>query len=119
MINDDELRQLQERNPGRVAMPRQVASVLNALKQVRAFKSPTKLIRAQRAWEAIAGEEIASVSKVTAFVKGDLKVTVSSQALVHELGRLRHDALVEAINVELDGKDRVARIVVRSGRIQK
>jgi|GEM_PF-6321565 len=119
MHDDDYLNELRQRNPGRVVLPTRVNAWLGRLKTQRTFKPPTRVDRAKHAWAAVIGEDLAHVSEVKSFTHGDLRVTVSSQALVHELGKFRHDELVSSMNEKLEGKDHVARIVVRSGRLKK
>lgn len=119
MLHDEYLKQLRDLNPGRVTLPQGVAALLAEVKRRRLFKEPTRLQRLAHIWAEVVGEDIADVSQVTSATHGELRITVSSQALVHELGHFRHDELVERINQSLENKDRVARLSIRSGRIKR
>lgn len=114
----DYIKQLRQRDPGRERRPPvAIGGLFDALRPQRLFKASNRVERVASAWRRVVGDEISTASVVKSFRQGELKVVVSSQALAHELGTFRERELVAKLNEALDGKDRVARISFKSGRV--
>ena len=120
MSTETFLKQLQEKDPGRLRRPpRSAASYVDQLKRARTFKQPSRLERFRKAWRAAAGEEIAANSDVASYKEGELRISVESKALAHELSVFRAQELCEAVNRELKDSDRVARLSFSTRRAIK
>ncbi|MCK6439375.1 MAG: DUF721 domain-containing protein [Planctomycetes bacterium] len=118
-VHYDRLSQLRETNPGRLKMPRSAAELLREARIEGIGRRASRIERFAKAWRKAAGNEIASASEVTSYKQGELRVTVSSQALAHELSVHKSNTLLRAVNEALNEKDRVACLRIRAGVTKK
>ena len=100
---------------GRVVLPKRASDFFPLIRT----KTASRIERFRQAWRTAAGPEIAANSDVQSYKEGELRIKVSSQALVHELGVYRKDELVARVNEALKGKDRIASIRVTSGKLRR
>ncbi len=98
--------------------PKPIGGLLSLFRKSRARNGSERLSRFRIAWrnvsEKLLGPVAAEATEVTGHAKGELKVSCTSHPLAQELSQFRSAELLEALNQELDGKDRLAGLQIRA-----
>ncbi|MCA8938364.1 MAG: DUF721 domain-containing protein [Planctomycetes bacterium] len=118
MAGDDYLRHLREIRIKKKRPPQSIAEVLGNASFRNTLRKKSRLDRIKDAWRRIGDSLMSEHTEVASFRSGEVRITCTSHAMASEYATHRHSELLDALNTELDGKDRVSRLNFRAGRLR-
>jgi len=98
--------------------PKPVGGLLLIMRKARGRNGSQRLSRFRDAWnvaaEKLLGPAAAQATEVIGHAKGELKISCTSHPLAQELSQFRSAELLAELNRELDGKDRLSKLLIRA-----